>query len=69
MLTLLGDEAREQRLANWKPDEALAQVLPDAKLTGQVTNDKDGKRLRLSLQWKKSVDSQPLSLTGWIQSE
>lgn len=68
-LTLLGDQERQLALANWKPDEQLSHALPDARLTGEVLDDEDGKRLRLSLDWRRQVESQPLSLIGWIHSQ
>ena len=68
-LTLLGDEERKQALSNWKPNEALLQVLPEASITGEVIDDADGKRLRLSLQWQRPYGTQPLTMVGWIHPE
>ncbi len=68
-LTVLSDSARTQALADWKPDESLSIALPDARLTGEVLDDEDGKRLRLSLDWRRPVQSQPLSLVGWIHPQ
>ena len=68
-LTLLGDQEREQALAKWQPVEGLLLALPDARLTGEVLDDEDGKRLRLSLEWRRSVGSPPLCMIGWIHPE
>ena len=69
IMTVGTDEQRQAALTNWKPSEALLQVLPDAQLTGEVLEDTDGKRLRLSLNWKKDVNGPPLIMVGWIHPQ
>ena len=65
-LSLLDDQARSAALSNWQLSPALAHALPDAKLTGETLDDEHGKRLKLSINWKRIGDPAPLTLIGWI---
>ncbi len=66
-LTVMNDVEREQALKALKPDEQLQKALPGAHLSGEVIDDSDGKRLKLSLQWQRTGDAPPIVLIGWIQ--
>jgi hypothetical protein len=65
-LTLLNETQLSAALSQWQPEAELLVVLPEAKLTGQVTGDADGKRLTLSLTWKGAYPQAPLTLVGWL---
>lgn len=68
-MTLLSDQERQQALDNWTPSEELLRALPEARITGEVIDDANGKRLRLSLGWRRSASSPPLTMVGWIHPE
>lgn len=66
-LTLMDDEARQQALSNWQPDSGLLHALPDVKLTGETIADGDGKRIKVSLAWRRPYGAAaPLSMMGWV---
>lgn len=68
-LTVLGDQERQQLLSDWKPSDELLHTLPAAKLTGETIDDADGKRLKLSLSWRRGLDAQPVTMVGWLHPE
>ena len=51
-----------------KPSDEVSQSLPDAKLIAKVIDDKDGRRLQLTLDWDRGVPALPLTLVGWIDA-
>ncbi len=68
-LTLLGDEARAQALKNWKADDQLLQVLPEAQLSGETIDDAQGKRVRVSITWRRAGPALPITMMAWVQAE
>jgi hypothetical protein len=67
-LTSLGPSEFELALPNLAISAQLAEALPGSKFHGEVIKDQDGARLKLTLIWERGVQSEPVSLVGWLDS-
>jgi hypothetical protein len=56
-------------LSNLEPSAVALESLPGARLQGDIVCDQDGTRLVLQLDWDRGVESVPLSLVGWLDTE
>lgn len=65
-LTRLSPEACETAISNLSLSTRVAEALPGSKLFGEVIQDADGTRLKLSLNWEHGATSEPISLVGWL---
>ena len=65
-LTLLDQDSATEKIKQLELSDICTQRLPDAKLTGVLSEDNLGVRIQLSLDWKRSVDSKPVILCGWL---
>ena len=69
-LTLLDQESATEKIEQLKLSQIFTERLPEAKLTGKISQDNLGVRIQLSLNWKRAVESKPIILSGWlIESE
>lgn len=66
-LTAASESQRAKWLADLRPSDEAARVLPDAELTGEELRDEHGRRLVLRLSWNQAMPTPPLLLTGWIE--
>lgn len=67
-LTALPKEQLANSLNSLSVSNEISQVLPDAKIVGQLIDDAQGIRVRLSMDWKRVGTGEPLVLTGWHRS-
>ena len=65
-LTLLDQDAAKEQIEKLELSAICTQRLPEAKLTGVLSQDNLGVRIQLSLNWKRSVESKPVILCGWL---
>jgi len=65
-LTLLDTDTVAEKLKQLEPSLVCTERLPEAKLTGSLTEDNIGVRVQLALQWKRPVESKPIVLCGWL---
>jgi len=65
-LTLLDTDTVAEKLKQLEPSLVCTERLPEAKLTGSLTEDNLGVRVQLALQWKRPVESKPIVLCGWL---
>ena len=65
-LTLLDQDSVEEKIDKLEISAICIERLPDAKLTGVLSEDNLGVRIQLSLSWKRSVKSKPVVLCGWL---
>lgn len=65
-LIALPSEQRESAIKSLAVDDAVAEVLHDARLVATVTADDVGKRIELTIDWERVGDPPPIKLTGWI---
>ncbi len=69
-LTMLDADSVAEKIEMLKPSDVCAERLPEAELTGLLVEDNLGVRVELSIDWKRSVESKPMVLCGWlIESE
>lgn len=57
-----------ESLQNLQVSQPIANVLPEAKIVGELVEDSHGTRIQLSLDWKRIGQGKPLELTGWLLS-
>ena len=65
-LTLLDKDSATEKIEELEPSMICSERLPEAKLTGTLSEDNLGIRIQLSLSWKRSVESKPIILSGWL---
>ncbi len=63
----LSDEERLLAIANLKLSDPLLNALPQAKLTSELLDDGNGKRIELAIHWNPIEDAVPIRLVGWIE--
>ena len=68
-LTSLPIEQCEAELSTLKPSPELSEALPEVRLSGEIIRDQDGTRLLLRLDWSHGVNTVPLTLVGWFDTE
>ncbi len=64
-LTTMPKEQLANSVSSLSVSQEISQVLPDAKLEGQIMEDSLGVRIRLSMDWKRVGSGEPLVLIGW----
>ena len=67
-LLVISEEQQAEALQQLAVSEQLAEVLVDARLTSEIIDDDDGKRLVLSMTWDRGVEALPLRLVGWLDA-
>jgi hypothetical protein len=67
-LVEMGDSDRELALTSLQLSAHVASRLPAANLDYEIEDDEHGRRLVLSLQWKRIGDPPPLILVAWLDS-
>ena len=65
-LTLLDAESATEKIEQLTLSATCVERLPEAQLSGTLSEDNLGVRIQLSLNWKRSVESKPVVLCGWI---
>ena len=65
-LTLLDQDSAAEKIKQLELSKVCTERLPEAKLTGTLSEDNLGTRVQLSLNWKRSVESKPVILCGWL---
>ena len=65
-LTLLDQDSVKEKIEALEVSAICTQRLPEAKLTGALSEDNLGVRIQLSLNWKRAVESKPVVLCGWL---
>ena len=65
-LTLLDRDSAEEGIKQLKLSDVCKERLPEARLTGVLSEDNLGVRIQLSLNWKRLVESKPVVLCGWL---
>jgi hypothetical protein len=66
-LTALEDDDRSVALETLVPSDEVKHSLINAKLEAEVIEDKQGKRLLVTLNWDRDADATPKQLVGWIK--
>jgi hypothetical protein len=66
-LIALEDDDRAKALETLVPSDEVKHTLIDAKLEAEVIEDKQGKRLLVSLNWERGGNATPKRLVGWIK--
>ncbi len=67
-LLSLDAKDRESEMASLVLPEHILAVLPGGKLDGKSVEDANGTRIELSLSWDQPIQSTPLSLVGWVDT-
>lgn len=67
-LTALPKEQLANSLGLLKVSSEVSDILPEAKIVGQLIEDAQGIRVRLSIDWKRVGTGEPLVLIGWHRS-
>lgn len=65
-LTLLDQDSAKDKIEQLELSALCTERLPAAKLTGVLSEDNLGVRIQLSLNWKRSVETKPVILCGWL---
>jgi len=65
-LTLLDQDSAKEQIERLELSAICTERLPEAKLTGVLSEDNLGVRIQLSLNWKRSVETKPVILCGWL---
>ena len=65
-LTLLDEDSVKEKIKQLELSAVCNQRLPEAKLTGVISEDNLGVRIQLSLNWKHAVETKPVILCGWL---
>lgn len=68
-LTLLSDSNLDSALEQLPVSNDLLAVVPTAKLSHRIVEDKSGKRIVLSIQWDREPDARPITMTGWLVTQ
>ena len=67
-LVMIPDDRLEPELDSLKISSHIAEILPDANLTGEVIDDELGRRIRLRLDWQRRTKAPPVTLIRWIRT-
>lgn len=59
-------EKRKQALPETAVASEVAEILHAAEISGEILDDQNGTRLRLSIQWERTGQAPPVTLVGWI---
>ena len=65
-LLMLRDQQLSQALQQLQASELVTSQLVSVQLKGQLIEDESGKRLHLSINWKRMGPAQPLTLVSWL---
>lgn len=68
LLTVLPKEQLVNSIGSLTVSSEISDVLPDAKIVGQLVEDAQGVRIRLAMDWKRVGTGEPLVLIGWHRS-
>ncbi|MDX1930062.1 MAG: hypothetical protein SFV81_26280 [Pirellulaceae bacterium] len=68
-LSCLSETELASALPKLQISDQAQQSLENASLAASLSNQEDGVRITLSLNWERGVDAKPLQLTGWLSSK
>ncbi len=66
-LSSLSEAERVNALNMLAVSQPTSEILISATLAAETTNDADGNRLTLTLNWERSIHAKPLQITGWLK--
>ncbi len=67
-LSTLPKDELASRIERLEVTSETQAALLEPKLSGSLTDDENGTRLRLAITWQRGPNAEPLELIGWIHN-